>query len=109
MSKEVRGRIQVDESRICNMGFSNVKRLSYSTAYMTEELHIVNIPNITGTHRNLSIMGPAEKKGTLDCILDIFIQQIEGDFFYSNYSKPDTVLFHALASATVYYGGKIER
>ena len=61
MSKESRGRIQVDESRIWNMGFSNVKRLSYSTAYMSEELHIVKMPNIRGTHRNLSIMSPAEK------------------------------------------------
>ena len=29
--------------------------------YMIEELHIVNILNIRGSHRNLSIMSPAEK------------------------------------------------
>lgn len=63
------------------MGFSNVKRLSYSAAYMTKELHIVNMPNIRGTHRNLSIMSPAEKNRYLRLYTRYIHTTNWGEFF----------------------------
>ena len=60
MSKEARSRAHVYEPRIWNIECGNVKRLSYTVGYMIEELYIVSILSIRGSHRNLSIISPAE-------------------------------------------------
>ena len=109
MSKDARSRIYVDESRIWNIECRNVKRLSYTMGYMIEELHILKILNIRGSHRNLSIISPAETNRYLTNFSKYVHVTDWGDVFYCNYNKPFTVLFHISDSVLGFYGGKIQR
>lgn len=89
-------------------GPTNVKRLSYSMGYMVEDFHI-NILNIRGMQKKISSMSPAEKNRYLRDYSRYINTTNHANVFHCNYNKPDTVLFHAIDSTLVYFGGKIER
>ena len=55
------------------------------------------------------MMSPAKKNNSLRNFSKQAHVTNRGDVFYSNYYRPDTVLFHALDSVLLFDGHKIER
>ena len=110
MSKHVLSKLHNDEARAWNMNLTNVARRSYMMGYLNQELHVLNILNIKGSHRNLAAMSPTEKNQYLQNYSQYVHRSTDNlDVFYSNFNKTRTILFHALESRLVYFGHKIER
>ena len=88
MSKHVRSKLHNDEARVWNMDLTNVARRSYMMGYLNQELHILNILNIKGSHRNLAAMSPTEKNQYLLNYSQYVHRSTDSlDFFYSNFNK----------------------
>ena len=62
VSKHLRSELHNDEARVWNMDITNGARRSYTMGYRNQELHVLNILNINGFHRNLSAMSPTKNK-----------------------------------------------
>ena len=61
-SKHVQSKLHNDEARVRNMDITNVAQRSYIMGYLNQELHVLNVLNIKGSHRILAAMSPTEKK-----------------------------------------------
>ena len=91
------------------MDITNVARRSYMMGYLNQELHVLNMLNIKGSHRNLAAMSPTEKNQYLWNYSQYVHRSTDSlDVFYSNFNKTRTILFHALESRLVYFGHRIE-
>ena len=104
------------EYTLTNLGFGiwakerNVKRLSYTMAYMLEsEFNVVSVLNKTDSYKKLSMISPAEKNSSLRIFSKQAHETNRVNVFYSNYYRPDNVLFHALDSVLLFDAHKIER
>ena len=110
MGKRVRCKLHNDEARFWNMDITNVVRRSYMMGYLDQELHVLNLLNIKGSHRNLAVMSPTEKNQYLRNLSQYVHRSTDNlDVFYSRFNKTRTVLFHALESMIVYCSRKIQR
>ena len=111
MSKQVRCKICVGESRIWNMDTTNAKRKSFLTGFLYKEKHLLDYFKITNS-KDLYPLTPAEK---CRCIRYYPLKTHgstaykEQDVFYSIFNLGETVMFHVFENMLIYYGRRIQR
>ena len=109
LGREIILKLHIDESRIRNMGMRNVKSHSYMMGFMWSDSIVKRALNITGTEKDLSTMAIFQKSIYLRNYSKEVRRTNRDDVFYCNYSKPDTILFHASTQKFLFHRGKIER